>query len=139
MLRENGHLVLIDIEGKRLETVSPAKARGMLVVAGEGVETRVGDLSRLLEAAPELGDQVVEAEWIGNRRWNLTFATGQHLALPQGDDRAAGALASFARLDGTNGLLGGRIASFDMRSPERIYLRVPGRAEQARELQQEGT
>ena len=139
VLREGRQLVLIDIEGRRLEAISAARARGMLVVSGEGVEQQVADLSRLLEAAPELSEQVIEAEWVGDRRWNLIFATGQHLALPQGDDRAAGALASFARLDGTNGLLGGRIAAFDMRSPERIYLRVPGRAEEARELQQEGT
>ena len=138
VLSENGRLYLIDIEGQRLEAVSPARAQGMLGVAGEGVEAHIADLSRLLEAAPELGDQVVAAEWVGNRRWNLTFGTGQRLALPQGEDRAAGALASFARLDGTNGLLGGQVAAFDMRTPERIYLRVPGRAEEAR-LQAEGT
>jgi cell division protein FtsQ len=35
---------------------------------------------------------------------------------------------SFARLDGTNRLLGGRVVAFDMRSPDRIYMRVPGRS-----------
>jgi cell division protein FtsQ len=35
---------------------------------------------------------------------------------------------AFARLDGTNRLLGGRVAAFDMRAPDRIYLRVPDRA-----------
>ena len=30
----------------------------------------------LLAAAPALKPQVREAEWIGNRRWNLTFKTG---------------------------------------------------------------
>ena len=140
VLRENGRLYLIDIEGKRLEAIAPARAKGMLAVTGEGVEKHIADLSHLLEAAPDLGGQVIGAEWVGNRRWNLTFATGQNLALPQGEDRAAGALASFARLDGTNGLIGGRIAAFDMRSPERIYMRVPGRAEEARiQQQQEGT
>ena len=34
-------------------------------------------------------------------------------------------------LDGVNRLLGGKVASFDMRAPDRIYLRVPGRADQA--------
>ena len=36
---------------------------------------------------------------------------------------------TFARLDGVNRLLGGKVAAFDMRSPDRIYLRVPGRAD----------
>jgi len=90
-------------------------------------------LSNLLDAAPALKPHVSEAEWVGNRRWNLTFKTGQILALPQGDEDSAGALMSFARLDGVNRLLGGKVAAFDMRNPERIYMRVPGRSQQATE------
>jgi cell division protein FtsQ len=84
-------------------------------------------LSHLLEAAPALNPQVREAEWVGNRRWNITFKTGQVLALPEGEQASAKALMSFARLDGTNRLLGGRVAAFDMRASDRIYLRVPDR------------
>jgi cell division protein FtsQ len=50
------------------------------------------------------------------------------LALPEGAKPSANALMSFARLDGANRLLGGRVAAFDMRAADRIYLRVPGRA-----------
>ena len=56
------------------------------------------------------------------------------LALPEGEREAASALVSFARLDGQNRLLGGRVATFDMRTPERIYIRIPGRADEARAL-----
>lgn len=73
--------------------------------------------------------QVREAEWIGNRRWNLTFKTDQVLALPEGGGQSAKALMTFARLDGVNRLLGGKVAAFDMRAPDRIYLRVPGRTD----------
>lgn len=128
VLRENGKLALIDIEGRRLESVTAGEADGMLIVSGEGVGEHMADLERLLDAAPGLREQVAAAEWVGRRRWDVTFVTGQNLALPQGEDRAAGALVSFARLDGANGLLGGRVAAFDMRNPDRIYLRVPGRA-----------
>lgn len=128
VLRESGRLFLIDKAGHRLEQLRREESRGMLVVEGEGAPARVADLDRLLATAPELRPRVSAARWVGERRWNLTFATGQELALPQGDDRAAAALKSFALLDGTTGLLGGQVASFDMRSPERIYLRVPGRS-----------
>jgi cell division protein FtsQ len=47
------------------------------------------------------------------------------LALPQGAKDSAGALMSFARLDGTNRLLGGKVVAFDMRNPQRIYMRCP--------------
>lgn len=128
VLRKPGRLVLIDAQGHELEPVSPARAKGMLVISGPGAGRQAEALSKLLENAPALGPRVREAEWMGNRRWNLTFDTGQVLALPQGERAGANALVSFARLDGVNRMLGGRVAIFDMRAPDRIYLRVPGHA-----------
>lgn len=130
VLRKPDRMVLIDDTGVELETVKPGKAKGMLVLSGLGVGQRVQDLTRLLDAAPALKPQVSEAEWVGNRRWNLTFKTGQVLALPEGDEKSAGALLSFARMDGVNRLLGGKVAAFDMRAPDRVYMRVPGHAEE---------
>jgi cell division protein FtsQ len=131
VLRKPDRLVLIDGEGHILEPVSPAKAKGKLLISGPGAQQQVVALSELLDAAPALKPQVAQAEWVGNRRWNLTFKTGQVLALPQGDKQSAGALMSFARLDGVNRLLGGRVVAFDMRNPSRIYMRCPScRAEQ---------
>jgi cell division protein FtsQ len=133
VLKKPGRFVLIDAQGHELEPVSAARAKGMLVVGGPGAGQQVVALSKLLEAAPALHPQVAEAEWIGNRRWNLKFKTGQVLALPEGELASAKALMSFARLDGTNRLLGGRVAAFDMRAPDRVYLRVPDRAKDAAE------
>ncbi|QOV93168.1 cell division protein FtsQ/DivIB [Novosphingobium sp. ES2-1] len=130
VLRKPDRMVLIDDSGVELETVKFDKAKGMLVLSGLGVGQRVQDLTRLLDAAPALKPQVSEAEWVGNRRWNLTFKTGQVLALPEGDEKSAGALLSFARMDGVNRLLGGKVAAFDMRAPDRIYMRVPGHADE---------
>jgi cell division protein FtsQ len=130
VMRKAGKLVLIDETGHPLEPVSSAKAKGMFVLSGEGAEGQVEDLGNLLDAAPALKPQVAEAEWVGNRRWNLTFKTGQVLALPEGVEKSAGALLTFARMDGVNRLLGGRVASFDMRAADRVYLRVPGHADE---------
>jgi cell division protein FtsQ len=134
-LKKPGRLVLIDGEGHELEPISETNAKGMLRVSGPGAGRQVAALDELLDAAPALKAQVTEAEWIGNRRWNLTFKTGQVLALPHGPDASAGALVQFARLDGMNRLLGGKVAAFDMRAPDRIYMRIPGRAQQALDAQ----
>ena len=96
--------------------------------AGAGKQAQA--LETLLAAAPALAPKVEAAEWVGNRRWNLTFRTGQVLALPEGEDRAASAFLSFARMDGVNRLLGGKVAAFDMRAQDRVYMRVPGHAEE---------
>lgn len=130
VLRRPDRMVLIDATGHELEPVSDEAAKGMLRISGPGAQKQVGSLSDLLDAAPALRPQVAEAEWVGNRRWNLTFSTGQMLALPQGTEASAGALMNFARLDGVNRLLGGKVAAFDMRNPERIYMRVPGRGQE---------
>lgn len=133
VLKKPGRLVLIDATGRELEPVTAARAKGKLIVEGPGAGKQVVALSDLLAAAPALKPQVREAEWVGNRRWNLTFKTGQVLALPEGGKQSATALMAFARLDGTNRLLGGRVAAFDMRAPDRIYMRVPGAAQEMAE------
>ena len=129
VLRKVDKLVLIDATGHELEVVGPARAQGKLVVSGLGAGQQVVALQGLISAAPALKPQLREAEWVGNRRWNFTFKTGQVLALPEGTDRSAKALMTFARLDGVNRLLGGKVAAFDMRAGDRIYLRVPGRTD----------
>lgn len=130
VLQKPDRFVLVDVEGTELETVSRAAIGDRLLISGPGAARQVGALERLLEAAPALRPQVRAAEWVGNRRWNLTFETRQVLALPQGEDEAAAALVNFARLDGQNRLLGGEVTTFDMRAPPRIYMRIPGRADE---------
>jgi cell division protein FtsQ len=132
VLRKADRFVLIDETGHELEVISRKNARGRLIVSGPGAGEHVVALSELLAAAPAMKPRVAEAEWIGNRRWNLTFQTGQVLALPEGEKESAGALVTFARLDGTNRLLGGKVTAFDMRANDRIYLRVP--EEEGKEL-----
>ena len=109
VLRKADRMVLIDATGHELETVTAARAKGKLVLSGPGVSRQVVALTDLLGAAPALKPQVREAEWVGNRRWNLTFKTGQVLALPEGVRPSSTALMSFARLDGINRLLGGKV------------------------------
>ena len=122
-------LVLIDKDGVELEVVSPERAQGKLLLSGPGAGRQIAALNELLDAAPAIRPHVNRAEWVGNRRWNLGFKTDQVLALPEGKEQAAKALMTFAQLDGRNRLLGGKATAFDMRAPDRIYLRVPGRTD----------
>ena len=130
VLAKPDRLVLIDETGAELEPISRANAKGMLVVSGPGAKMQVEQLGKLLDAAPALKPKVTGAEWVGNRRWDLTFDTKQVLALPEGSTEAPAALIAFAKLDGGSRMLGGKVATFDMRAPGRIYMRVPGRAQE---------
>lgn len=124
--QDRGRYTLIDRKGVVLPGVDPASVPGLLVLAGQGANRRMADLEKLLDAAPALRPQLAGASWIGNRRWDLRFKTGEVLALPEDADRAAKAYADFARLDGVNRLLGRGIRRFDMRIADRFVLR-PGR------------
>lgn len=129
VLRRADRLMLIDATGVELEPISRGDAGDYLLIEGPAAQSQVESLDALLDAAPALKPKVTAAEWVGNRRWNLTFDTGQRLALPQGEDRSAAALISFAQADGVHRLIGGEVASFDMRNPPRMYMHVPGRSE----------
>ena len=134
VLSRADRLMLVDPTGAELEPIAADAVEDMLVIEGMGAQGQVQALTDLLDTAPALRPQVRSAEWVGNRRWNLTFATDQHLALPEGEERAAAALMSFARADGVHRLIGGEVVAFDMRNPPRMYMRVPGRADEELEL-----
>jgi len=122
---DRGRIMLVDAEGVALEPSPGQIDPKMLRIVGKRANARIGDLTELLDVAPALTPQVKEAEWVGNRRWNLTFHTGEVLALPEGEDLSEAALVNFARMDGVNRLLGKGVTYFDLRDPERAYLRKP--------------
>ena len=129
VLEKPNRLMLIDASGEELEPIAPKNAGEMLRISGPGSARQVINLENLLASAPALRPQIEGAEWLGNRRWNLTFKTGQVLALPEGSNESASALVKFAKMDGQNRLLGGKVATFDMRLPDRVFLRIPGRGD----------
>jgi cell division protein FtsQ len=69
--------------------------------------------------------QLIEgATWVGQRRWDLRFQSGETLSLPEGDDAALQALATFAKKDQEARLLGQGYVHIDMRDPSRMVVRT---------------
>ncbi len=126
-------LFLIDASGVVLERVRLEAMPDLPLVIGPGANHQSGALNRLLEAAPHLRPQLAGATWIGGRRWDLRFQSGEVLALPEGEQASHRALVHFARMDQYTQLLGRGWARFDMRdsrNPTRIVARIsrePGR------------
>lgn len=124
--QNHGHLALIADNGVVLEPVSVAAMPDLPLLIGPGANQQEAAYAQLLEVAPALKPLVKAGTWVGNRRWNLTFDSGETLALPEGDSEAAAALIKFAQLDGTRPLLGKGWLRFDMRDPDRLVARKPG-------------
>ena len=126
--QRQGKLSLIDKNGYPLEDIQKEEIPNLPVIVGKKANSRIAELDKLLNVAPALRPMVTGATWIGNRRWNLEFESGETLALPEGRETASSALLNFARMDGVNRLLGRGVVHFDLRDEERAYLRMPPRA-----------
>ena len=68
---------------------------------------------------------MASASWVGRRRWDLNFQSGETVALPEGEAAAQAALTKFARVDKESGLLGRHYIRFDLRVPGRMTVRLP--------------
>lgn len=122
--QDRGELTLIDRNGVLLEPVKRHAIPNLPLVIGPGADRQMSGYHDLLAAAPTLARKVKAATWIGNRRWNLTFDSGETLALPE--EGTARALARFADMDGSRPLLGRGWLRFDMRDPAKLVARRPG-------------
>jgi len=121
--QNQGQLSLIDRDGVFLEPVSPNAMPDLPLVIGPGADQQEPAYQQLMVAAPALKPKVRAATWVGNRRWDLLFDTGETLSLPEGDDDSAKALRKFAEMEGTDHLLGGNFIKFDLRDPTRMVAR----------------
>jgi cell division protein FtsQ len=118
-------LSLIDAEGVVLDRVPVSRMPDLPLLVGKGANAQAVPLERLLDKVPALKAQLVSAKWIGQRRWDLSFQSGETVLLPEGEAAAGSALAKFAKMDKSAGLLGRGIVRFDLRIPGKMTVRLP--------------
>lgn len=123
--QDRQRLALIDSEGVVLDRVPVDQMPDLPLLIGAGANLREPDLNRLLGAAPTLKPQLVSATWVGRRRWDLKFQSGETVALPESEKAAHAALVKFAELDKSTGLLGRGLVRFDLRFPDKMIVRLP--------------
>lgn len=115
-------LTLVDAQGIALEPVRLDAMPDLPRVIGPDANAQASALTDLMRFAPRLKPVVDSAVWVGERRWNLRFQSGETLMLPEGERAAARALVKFAELDAAQRLLGQGVVRFDMRLPDRMAI-----------------
>jgi cell division protein FtsQ len=123
--QDEQRLSLIDAEGVVLDRVPISAMPDLPLLIGPGANARSRHLDSLLAAVPTLRPQLESANWVGKRRWDLNFQSGETVALPEGEQAAKAALEKFARLDKSTGLLGRGIVRIDLRIPGKMVVRLP--------------
>lgn len=122
--QNRGKLVLIDADGVVLDDVALDRMPDLPLVIGPAANTQAAALTRLLDGTPGMKAMMAGATWIGGRRWDVRFQSGEVLALPEGEAASSKALSKFARMDSTYGLLGKGYVRLDMRDAKKMYVRV---------------
>ena len=129
--QSQGQLALIDSDGVVLDRVPVDKMPDLPLLIGPGANGQEQQLSRLMGSVPSLKPQLASATWVGGRRWDLNFQSGETVVLPEGEDAARSALDKFARADKQNGLLGHGLIRFDLRVPGKMIVQLPHAIEPA--------
>ncbi|MBV8688300.1 MAG: cell division protein FtsQ/DivIB [Alphaproteobacteria bacterium] len=122
--QNRGMLMLIDPEGVVLDYVRLDAMPDLPLVIGPQANAHIAELGRLVASAPRLKPAMEGATWVGGRRWDLRFQSGEVLALPEGEGAAARALSYFDHRDQATQLLGRGFVRFDMRIPGKFIVRV---------------
>jgi cell division protein FtsQ len=123
--QSKGQLALVDAEGIVLDRVPVNEMPDLPLLIGPGANREVLALGRLMGSVPTLKPQLAAASWVGGRRWDLNFQSGETIALPESEGAARDALVKFAKLDKSNGLLGRGVVRFDLRIPGKMVVRLP--------------
>jgi len=123
--QDNQQLSLIDESGVVLDRVPVSQMPDLPLLIGPGANGQAAQLDRLLADTPTLKPQLAAASWVGQRRWDLSFQSGETVVLPEGAQAAKDALEKFAKLDKSAGLLGRGLKRFDLRLPGKMTVRLP--------------
>lgn len=122
--QNEGRLALVDGDGIVLAPVRLEAMPDLPLLIGPEANRHAVELSGLIASAPRLKPVLAGASWIGGRRWDLRFHSGEVLALPEGDAEARRSLARFEQMDQAKQLLGKGFVRFDMRIPGKFVIRV---------------
>jgi len=129
--QNQGHYYLVDREGlvvgDQIEDFPD-----LPLIVGEGAPDHAGALLEMLKTEPALQARVKAAQWVSERRWNLTLdrtAGGIDIRLPE--ETPDDALHELAKLDREQSLLERKVTLIDMRLPDRLILRSTGGAEES--------
>jgi cell division protein FtsQ len=129
--QNQGKYYLVDSEGQVVGDEVGEYSELPLMV-GEDAPDHATELLDLLNSEPALKKRVKAAQWVGDRRWNITLdrtTDGIDVRLPE--ENPLSAWHELASLEKDQSLLERKVTLIDMRLPDRLVLRSTGGAEES--------
>jgi cell division protein FtsQ len=128
--QQSGRVSVVAGDGTVLEPYVNPRLLHLPLVVGVGAAARAKEILALLDAYPDLRDQVRASVLVAERRWNLRLRNGLDIRLPELG--VAPALAALAGLDKDKKLLSRDIVAVDLRLPDRVTVQLSEAAAAAR-------
>jgi cell division protein FtsQ len=118
----DGHVSLIAQDGAILDSEITRRFANLPLVVGVGAHLRAKEFLAVLDRYPHIRGAMKAAVLVGERRWNLRFANGIDVKLPE--EGLDAALTRLTQIDREDHLLSRDIAVIDLRLPDRITVRL---------------
>lgn len=128
--QRDGRYHLVDRYGDTMPVADVTKYAGMIVLTGVDAPAHARALLDLLALEPDLGMRVIAAQRVGARRWNLRLDNGVDIRLPE--EEAASAWRALADMERDEGLLDRDLVMIDLRTPDRLVVRLSPTAAELR-------
>jgi cell division protein FtsQ len=128
--QQAGRVSVIADDGTVLEPYVAPRLLRLPLVVGVGAAARAKEILALLDAYPDLRDQVRASVLVAERRWNLRLRNGLDIRLPELG--AESALVTLTGLDKDKKLLSRDIVAVDLRLPDRVTVELSEAAAAAR-------
>ena len=120
--QHDGHVAIVDSEGKAIDRLRDDRFLGLPFVVGEGAEKRLPEYVALLGGWADLAPRVKAGVLVAGRRWTFNMANGVQVKLPEQDP--GGALSTLQRLQREARILDKDVLSIDLRIPGRVIVRL---------------
>lgn len=137
--QNKGEVVLVDRRGFVITSSKDDQSEFAYLpkVVGAGANIKAAGLFDLMSATPALFTRVRNAVRIRDRRWNIEFENDVTVLLPQ--EGVAAAWQKLTGLQSKDNILGKDLVSIDLRSKDKIYVRLsPGAAAAAAARRKQG-
>lgn len=113
---------VIDVNGQPLTTPNVAAWQHLPLVVGQDAPKHVTEILSLMQAEPDIAEQLDSAVRIGDRRWDLRLKNGMLVKLPE--ENVGLALRQLAQQQETQDILAKNIMTIDLRIPEKFVVEV---------------
>lgn len=126
----NGELFIVSADGTVIDQMQDERFASLPLVVGEDANVRIKEYLALLESAGSFKSRIRAGTLVAGRRWTLKVDNGVDVRLPE--TGAVEALARLVGLERREKILEKDVLAVDLRSPDRVVVRLSEEAAAAR-------